>query len=253
MKNTERFSNRVTNYVRYRPRYPKEIIPFLEDKIGLNSKWIIADVGSGTGISSELFLENDNKVYAVEPNLEMRNAAEELFKNNKNFISINGTAEATSLYNGSIDLIIVGQAFHWFDKKKSKVEFQRIAGRDAYLMLMWNDRYLESSFQQAYETLLEEFAVNYADVNYRNMDESIIRDFFDPEEFSRQTFKNTQFFNFEGLKGRLLSSSYAPLEHDKNYNPMLEKLKKIFEKYSVDSLVKFEYRCNIYYGKIKSE
>lgn len=250
MKNTDRFSNRVENYVRYRPHYPTEIIPFLKEQIGLNSQWIIADIGSGTGISSEIFLQNGNTVYAVEPNKEMREAAETIFKSNKKFISINGAAEATSLHNSSIDLIIAGQAFHWFDKAMSKKEFQRIARPNASLILMWNDRKLESDFQQSYEEMLKEFALDYEEVIHLNVDEETMRTFFSPNLYVLKSFYNSQYFDFESLKGRLLSCSYAPLEHDTNYQPMMRRLEQIFETYNIDSKVAFEYSCNLYYGKI---
>lgn len=250
MKNAERFSNRVENYARYRPHYPTEIIPFLKEQIGLNNHWLIADIGSGTGISSEIFLQNGNTVYAVEPNKEMREAAETIFKSDEKFISINATAEATSLHNSSIDLIIAGQAFHWFDKDISKKEFQRIARPNAFLVLMWNDRKLESNFQQSYEKMLEEFALDYEEVNQRNVDEEKIRAFFSPNLHVLKSFHNSQNFDFEGLKGRLLSSSYAPLEHDTNYQPMMSRLEQIFETFNINSKVAFEYSCNLYYGKI---
>lgn len=251
MENTQRFSNRVENYVRYRPHYPLEIVSFLKNNIGLSSESIISDIGSGTGISSEIFLQNGNRVYAVEPNEEMRRAAEEIFNNNKNFISVNAKAESTSLPDNSIDVIVAGQAFHWFDKVKSKKEFQRIAACGANLVLMWNDRKLDTSFQQAYEKILREFAVDYEKVNHRNVDEKVICEFFSPFPYFIETFHNSQLLDFESLKGRLLSSSYAPLEHDANYDPMIAELQQIFNNFSINSKIKFEYSCNIYYGKMK--
>lgn len=249
MNNAERFSNRTENYVRYRPNYPKEIIPFFKNKIGLTNQSVIADIGSGTGISSQIFLENGNTVYAVEPNVEMRKAAEEIHKKEKRFISINATAEKTSLKENSIDLIIVGQAFHWFDKAQTKREFQRIITSDGHLGLMWNDRKLESPFQKVYEQMLREFSPDYGKVNHRNVDERIIESIFS-NSHSLQAFPNSQYFDFEGLKGRLLSSSYAPLEHDNCYKPMIDQLERIFKEFSVNGRVEFEYDCKLYYGKI---
>lgn len=250
MKNTERFSNRVENYVRYRPHYPKEIIPFLKREIGLTNKTVIADIGSGTGISSEIFLENGNTVYAVEPNKEMRKAAEEIYKKDRTFISVDAMAEKTSLKENSIDLVIVGQAFHWFDKIQTKKEFQRIIAPNGHLVLMWNDRNLESRFQQAYEEMLREFVSDYEEVNYRKVEESQVESFFSPHSYFLHSFSHSQYFNFEGLKGRLLSSSYAPLEHENSYKPMMNRLEKIFKEFSANEQVEFEYICNLYYGKI---
>lgn len=249
-KNTERFTDRVDNYIKYRPHYPPQIISFLRDTIHLTTDWIVADIGSGTGISSELFLSNKNKVYGVEPNQSMRLAAENLLQKYRNFTSINGTAEATTLPKTSIDLIVAGQAFHWFDKDKAKPEFQRITKPKAYLLLMWNDRRIDSPFLQAYEELLNKYALDYKEVNNRNVDENVLKAFYAPHHFHTHTLKNTQSFDFDALKGRLLSSSYAPLENHPNYKPMLAKLEQIFEKYNSHAKVQFEYNCNLYFGKI---
>lgn len=251
MKNTERFSNRVKDYLLYRPNYPRAIISFLNQQVGLNSRWIVADVGSGTGISSEMFLENGNKVYGVEPNEEMRKAAEEIFRGNKNFISVDATAENTSLPDQSINLIVAGQAFHWFDRTKTKEEFQRIALPGAFLVLMWNDRDLEKPFHQAYEELLKEFTIDYQRVNFRNVEAEIIGDFYAPFSFHVQSYVHSQIFDFESLKGRLLSTSYAPLEGHPSYSPMIVRLKEIFDQFQTDSKITFDYKCNVYYGQIK--
>ena len=123
---TQRFSNRVDDYVRHRPHYPPGVLDLLREGIGLTPRTVIADVGSGTGISTELFLENDNTVFAVEPNPEMRAAAKRLLGGRANFHSVDGTAEATTLPGGSVDCVVAAQAFHWFDPEKTRAEFQRI-------------------------------------------------------------------------------------------------------------------------------
>jgi ubiquinone/menaquinone biosynthesis C-methylase UbiE len=253
MKNTERFSDRVENYVLYRPHYPSTIIPFLNETFGFTSNHIVADIGSGTGISSEIFIENGNTVYAVEPNKEMRDAAEKLFAKNKRFISINGTAEVTGLNEASVDLIIAGQAFHWFDTAKTKQEFKRIAAANAHLVLMWNERKEHSPFQQAYEKMLLEFAPGYENVAHRNISLETITAFFSPEKCAVKSFYNAQSFDFPGLKGRLLSSSYAPLESHENYQPMMGRLQDIFDRYSHNGEIIFEYDCRLYFGKISGK
>lgn len=249
MKNTERFSNRVENYIRFRPHYPKEIIPFLKKEIGLTSQWTVADIGSGTGISTELFLQNGNSVFAVEPNKNMRQAAEALFHGDDTFISVDATAEATSLPNHSIDLIVAGQAFHWFDPIKAKNEFQRIAHGRSYLLLLWNERKLESSFQQAYEQMLLDLAPAYEQVCQFQVDDALISEFFSPHPYKIKSLSNFQYFDFEGLKGRLLSCSYAPLQDHPNYHPIMQRLEQLFDQFNVDDKVMFEYDCKLYYGQ----
>lgn len=149
MKNTERFSTRVDNYVKYRPHYPAAVIPYLATEIGLTRHTIVADIGAGTGISAQPFLDNGNKVYAVEPNREMREAAESLLNRYPNFTAVNGSAEHTTLPDASVDLIIAGTAFHWFNQVATAAEFRRIGRDDARVVLMWNVRQAELPFEKA--------------------------------------------------------------------------------------------------------
>ncbi|MBA3971963.1 MAG: class I SAM-dependent methyltransferase [Bacteroidetes bacterium] len=247
----DRFSNRVDNYIKFRPDYPAEVLVFLKKQGLLNSETVIADIGSGTGISSELFLKTGNVVYGVEPNKEMRTAAERLLSGYKNFKSIDATAENTTCESNSIDLIVAGQAFHWFDKKKSKTEFKRILrGSNGSVVLMWNDRRTDTTqFLQAYEDLIKMFATDYLEVNHKNIDEKIFSSFFDGH-YKMESFLNYQYFDLDGLKGRILSSSYMPDENHKDFDFMMSVLKKIFTRFAEEGKVRLEYDTKIYYDKI---
>ncbi|MBK9333460.1 MAG: class I SAM-dependent methyltransferase [Ignavibacteria bacterium] len=247
----KRFSDRVENYVKYRPHYPEALLEFMKTECGLDQGSVIADVGSGTGISSELFLYNGNKVYAVEPNDEMRSAAEKIFSNDKNFISVNASAEETGLENNSVDFIIAGQAFHWFDLGKSKSEFRRILKKDGYFFIIWNSRIFREGFMDDYDDLLlMKFGTDYDKVNHENIDEEVIRGFFSPNEFSVRKFYIFQEFDFEGLKGRLLSSSYVPNADDPASAEMLIALEKLFDRYNINGKVKMEYDTVVYFGRL---
>jgi ubiquinone/menaquinone biosynthesis C-methylase UbiE len=254
-----RFSDRVDNYIKYRPDYPAEIITFLKEEGLLKKGSAIADIGSGTGISSELFLKESFTVYGVEPNKEMREAGERLLVGYKNFISVDATAEKTTLKDKSIDLVIAGQAFHWFDKQKCKAEFKRILKPGGNVVLMWNDRRTDStSFLQSYEDFIKMFATDYLEVNHKNIDEDVFNNFF--AEYKMKSFDNFQYFDFEGLKGRILSSSYMPAEGHKDFEYMMYVLKKVFNRFQQDivlpggesrrGVVTIEYDTKIYYGKL---
>lgn len=252
----KRFSNRVENYVKYRPGYPSEMFSFLIKQKVLKSDSVIADIGSGTGISAKLFLDNGNVVHGVEPNKEMREAAERILGGNKNFKSVNGKAEATTLKNKSVDIVLAAQAFHWFDGDLFKKEVVRLLKPNGYLVLIWNDRLIdESEFLIEYENLLHNFSVDYAEVNHKNITNKEIRNYIlsviDNKSFNESSFKNFQEFDYEGLKGRLLSSSYVPTEEHPKYNEMLKELKRIFDTFSKDGMVRFEYNTNLYYGQLK--
>lgn len=248
---TTRFSNRVDNYIKYRPHYPEEIIGWLKKENVLNNSSVIADIGSGTGISSELFLKNGNTVYGVEPNKEMREAGEKYLSEYKNFISVNGTAEKTALDENSIDIITAGQAFHWFNFEESKREFKKILKKNGYIVLFWNIRqWNDSPLSIDYENILNEFATDYKEVGHQNISKKNYDVFFEGKYFVTH-FDNIQFLDYDGLKGRLLSSSYVPDEKHTNYIPMLNRLREIFDIHQTDGKIELKYNTEVYCGKIK--
>lgn len=243
---TTRFTYRVENYIKYRPTYPPEIFEYLKSEGILRSDSVIADIGSGTGISAELFLKNGNVVYGIEPNDAMREAAEKLPTAYINFKSINATAEETTLPQKSIDLIVCAQAFHWFDIPKVKVEFKRILKPLGRICLMWNERILDGNpFLVAYEKLLLKYGTDYKNVRHENIDEKKLNEFFE-NSYTKKTFPNKQIFDLAGITGRLLSSSYTPQYDSPLYEPMLAELNEIFEKNQVKGNIEFLYDTNIY-------
>ena len=251
LKPAERFSTKVEDYIKYRPHYPYVILNLLKKKIGLKPEWIIADIGSGTGISSELFLRNGNVVYGVEPNKEMREGGELYLKDYKNFTSINGTAEATGLENNSVDMVAAGQAFHWFDVVKARSEFKRILKPEGYVVLMWNIRITKGSpLMDDYEKLLLKFGTDYKEVGHTNMvTKEILGNIF-KHGYNYKQFDNEQLFDFVGFKGRFLSASYVPDENRPNYRPMIEELERIFHKHKKAGKVRIHYLAEVYYGTI---
>jgi SAM-dependent methyltransferase len=245
-----RFSDRVEYYIKYRPHYPSEIIDYLKSQNVLKDDAIIADIGSGTGISTEMFLKNGNKVYGVEPNKEMRESAEKLLAGYKYFTSINGTAENTTLTEKSVDMVTAGQAFHWFDIPKAKAEFNRILKPGGYVVLMWNIKQLDTTpFMFAYERMLLEYGTDYVEVKHENLGEDIFNLFYH-KGCRIKTFSNEQVFDFEGVKGRLLSSSYAPTEQSSDYKPMIKELNRIFDEHNKAGKITFEYITKVYSGKL---
>jgi SAM-dependent methyltransferase len=248
---TQRFSNRVQDYIQYRPGYPTQVLTPLQDECHLTSASWVVDVGSGTGILSELFLQNGNRVFGVEPNREMRQAGERLLQGYANFHSVNGAAEATTLPAASADFVTAGQAFHWFDRAKAKAEFIRILKPNGWVVLVWNERLTHTSpFLLAYEQLLLTYATDYQQVNHKQIDQLVLLDFFAPQPFWVRGFANRQDFDFAGLKGRLLSSSYAPVAGHPQHLPMLAELQKIFTTYQVGGTVGFDYQTLVYWGQL---
>lgn len=250
---TKRFSNRVENYVKYRPGYPGEIIGLLEKDCGLTSESLIADIGSGTGFLSELFLQNGNRVFGVEPNAEMRAAGEQLLAKFPNFTSVNATAEATTLPGHSIDFVTAGQAFHWFDRQRARREFERILKTDGWTVIVWNTFAVERSHVvKGYDEVLLRYGTDYRDVR-REIEDANIESFFAPGVCQAARFDFQQTFDWASFKGRLLSASYAPQADESDHESMLRALRQVFDAHQRKGKVVFDYDTEVYYGQLRAQ
>jgi len=247
----ERFTNRVDDYVRARPGYPPDVIAALGSECGLTPQSIVADVGSGTGLLTKLLLENGNEVYGVEPNDAMRIAGEEFLKGYGRFHSVYGSAEDTKLKSASVDFVTAGQAFHWFAPAAARREFVRILRPGGWVAIVWNERLKDTSpFLRAYEDLLKTFSTDYGSVAEKWPTPRALREFFSPQPFEEKTFPNVQIMDYEGARGRLLSSSYAPAQGTPKHEPMIDELKRIVALHGENGQVRFEYTTHIYYGHL---
>jgi len=249
---TARFSDRVENYVRYRPGYPPEVLELLRAECGLRPRHIAADIASGTGVFTRLLLENGNSVFAVEPNTEMREMGirqlESLGSNR--LVSVAGTAEETTLHSASVDFVTAAQAAHWFDLPRARAEFVRILRPEGWCVLIWNERKTTSTpFLRDYEQLLLTYGTDYEEVRHERTT-AMIHEFFAPASCQERVYSLCQQFDYEGLAGRLLSSSYAPLEGHISYEPMMQELQRIFRAHAKDDTVEFEYKTRVFYGHL---
>ncbi len=250
MDSKNRFSDRVEQYIKYRPAYPDAVISTLQLEIGLMSDDVVADIGSGTGISAQLLLEHGNTVYGVEPNEPMRKASEGLLREYNNFISVHGSSEHTGLKEGSVDVIVCAQAFHWFSPSETKREFQRIAANGAHLVILFNDRSASDPFQQDYEMLIQEFSTDYQLVTHRNISEEMITQFYSPYPFKKWVFPYAQYFDLEGLIGRVVSSSYMPNEDSPDFPPLKNAIEVLFNSHKRNGIITFAYETSLYVGRI---
>jgi SAM-dependent methyltransferase len=248
----QRFSARVADYVRYRPSYPSALLDLLRAECSLRPGHVIADIGSGTGFLSELFLKNGNRVYGVEPNKDMRRAGEEYLASYDGFSSIEGSAEATTLDDASVDFVTAGQSFHWFEPEAARREFVRILKPGGWMVIAWNDRRMEeASFTRAYENILERFGIDYKNVKDSYPEAERIQSFL--STFSQRDLPNYQILDWDSLRGRLRSSSFSPTEGHPNYAPMMEELRKLFDAYQQDGQVRMDYFTRVYYGHLKAD
>ena len=251
LHSTERFSNRVADYVRYRPTYPTAMVDWLRKAHGVTPDWRVADIGAGTGISSKMFLDASHSVIAVEPNAAMRSAAVEWLGSNQKFRAVDGRADATTLDDGSVDLISVAQAFHWFDPDNTRREFHRILRSGGLAAIYWNSRRLIGTpFLEGYEALLQAYGTDYTSVAERYADEPRMREWFDKGWRGTASFDHRQLLDFDALRGRLMSSSYAPQAGHAKHEPMIEALHELFDACAVEGRVSFDYDTRVYVGEV---
>jgi SAM-dependent methyltransferase len=248
---TLRFSSRVENYVRYRPRYPQQVIETLQQECDLTASCLVADIGSGTGALTELFLNNGNRVSAVEPNREMREAAERIYGKNPSFRSVEGRAEQTNLDSSDADFIVVGQAFHWFEVAEARREFLRVLKPSGWSMVVWNERDFESTpFLAGYDQLLKRYAPDYAREKHKQVYDSELEEFFGRGGYVEKNFRFYQELDFDGVRGRMQSSSYTPELGHPHYERMVAELSRLFHAHEVHGRVTFEYITRMYYGRL---
>ena len=242
---TRRFTRRVADYVRYRPGYPAEIITLLQRECGLSADSVVADIGSGTGLLSRVFLDAGCRVFAVEPNAEMRAAADQALSANPRYRSVDARAEATTLADRSVDVVTAGQAFHWFSPHPTRVEFRRILKPQGRVVLIWNERTHDAGFMQDYDALVRRYATEREPITPGQLD-----DFFGAGRWQIRRLRNQQIFDLTSLQGRLNSSSYAPLPESPEHQSMMQDLTALFDTYQSNGQIVFTYRTDVIVGSL---
>lgn len=246
---TERFSSRADAYAAARPGYPRELATLLIGELTLPPGALVADLGSGTGLSCLPFLQAGCRVIGVEPNAAMRAAGDKFLAGHPGFRSVAGTAEATTLADASVDLVIAAQAAHWFDAAAARREALRILRRPPRAALIWNDRIATgSAFAEGYERLLREFGTEYEKIRHRHAHQGLVAEFFGHTRFREAVLPNPTAVDWPTLVARVESASYMPQAGSPSYAPMLARLRQLFDAAQTDGRVPMDYETRVFFG-----
>lgn len=248
MDNRKRFDGKSGIYSLNRPGYPAEIISALERENALRRDSSIADVGAGTGILSRLFLENGYRVFSVEPGQDMRNRAIRDLSTFSEARIVEGSAEDTTLPGASIDLVVAGQAFHWFDPGKAAMEFLRILKPGGMVALIWNDRVPEGGMNTDYERICRTYSHGYHASGSLVMDNGVLEGFFGGK-YTLHRVANVQELDLEGLRGRYRSASYSLQPDDPDYGRAMDELERAYLSHERNGTVEIRYVTTMYLGK----
>lgn len=250
MQSIHRFDGKALEYDRFRERYsPGFVLPILRTMCGLTPEWIVADVGAGTGMLSDVFLANGNRILAVEPNPEMRELCQRIHQNEHRLMASDGTAEATGLASSSIDLVTAGRAMHWFERDKAFGEFRRILKPDGWVAIIAYGRTEHGRVESLeFEKVLREFSDGHADTHagyevYRNLDVYL------PHDFYHEEILGTMTLDWESLLGMSLSLSHSPNVDQPRYHAFERSLRFFFDRFSREGHLELQTRYWINIGR----
>ena len=250
--NEDKFNHLADIYEKYRPSYPQKYVEDIIEKCHLNFESLVADIGAGTGILTRQLLHNNLKVVGVEPNPDMRKVLKKL-ETNKNFRAIEGTAEHTNIENNNIDLVVVAQAFHWFDKEKFKEECKRILKPNGSVWILWNQLDENEEIVKEQKRIDDQYTNRFQEVNgilSATKKEEKIQGFFKDNRYETKVVDNPLENNKERFIGSNLSKSYSLKKEDTNYNNYIKAFGEVFDKYSENGMVIIPNKTYGYLGKV---
>lgn len=247
---TKFYFGKQEDYSKYRPSYPKELFEFLVKDYNLKNKDIV-ELGAGTGKFSKIASVYCNKIYYVEPNIDMINKGKEYCNDCYNITFVNSSAENTKLPSYIADIIFAVQSFHWFDKFTVKEEVKRILKPNGYFAIIWNDWEDENNeFSKKYFKYVSEWNTKLTGRKYQHKNVDDRKNFFKDGMYASHIFIHSKQYNLEMLVGLSKSLSYAPKEGDIYYGEFIKGIIEIFNDYQNNDYVRFDFHTEIYIGRI---
>ena len=247
---TKFYIGKQENYSKYRPEYPQELFDFLSTNYSLKNKDIV-ELGAGTGKFSKTASPICNKIYYIEPNIDMINKGKDYCNKCNNIYFLNNSAEKTELPNKSSDMVFAVQSFHWFDKSNVKEEAKRILKDDGYFAIIWNNlEDKDNKFSKEYFKYISEWNKKLTGKTYQHKNIEDRKNFFRDEKYDTYDFKHSNEYTLEMLIGLSKSLSYAPKENEEYYDEFINGIIDIFNKYQIEEKVCFDFHTEMYIGKV---
>ena len=247
MDNTQKFSGKADVYQKARPSYAQAMLDFIAQKWQIGNGSMVADIGSGTGILTRQLLGLGARVYAVEPNADMRAKAEELLGDNPNFVSVTGTAEQTGLPDHSFQLVTAASAFHWFDTERFKLECERILLPGAPVVLVWNKAELSAEINLGRERIFKKYCPNFKGFSGGQDEGDKLKRFFFDGALQERRFPNPLSYDRQTFINRALSSSYSLIETDPEFEAYLIELGELFDQFAVEGKIMLPQDSVVYF------
>jgi SAM-dependent methyltransferase len=244
------FSTKVADYLRSRPDYPRALFDELAASCRLSEGSVVADVGGGTGLLTKGLLQKGYRVIVVEPNSEMRQAADRLLGGNTRYSSVAGSAEAMPLASGSTDLVTAAQAFHWFDVPRARTEFLRVLTPQGQVALIWNDRVPDDRLNLALDEISTEFGgAKRAALVAHEKERSDVPRFFGAAQPAQFSWPHSQFLDEEGLTALVFSRSYIPGRASSDAPKVASRISDLFKRFMMNDTVEIMYRTVVFIGR----
>jgi SAM-dependent methyltransferase len=252
MTQTLPYTDRAARYARYRWDYAAQAIDAIFSITGIGLTSCAADVGSGTGILTRHLVDRVRSVYAVEPDVSMRWWAEQALANAPTFNSVAGSAQTTTLPDRSVDLIVVGQALHWFDPLPSRQEFLRILIPGGWLAVLWNQG-TDAALAQALSALCT--PENGWDTSIPNQRREVkpFDFYFGHAAYLQREFAAVKRETWEEFFGALCSDSHAPAETQPSFERLRNAAWQVFRAHSEDGFITVRYRTHLVLGVIRRQ
>jgi SAM-dependent methyltransferase len=222
------FTGKAACYARYRWDYAPEAIQTIYDVTGLSAQSVVADIGAGTGILTRHFVGKVERVWAVEPNADMRRVAADALGGYPSCHVVDGRAEATTLADGCVDLIAAAQALGWFEPQPTRAEFLRILKPAGWFAALVN-RCTNEDLGKALEPIFPPETDTAKLMKRRGTPMGF---YYGHEGFSRWSYAFTTRHTWETFIGAHSTASYAPCRDSALYADFERAARRVFDRFS---------------------